>query len=75
MSAPVTLTDVQGRRVFGFDRATDPYSVLHRIAWAWPEGHKLCDMVGCPGLDGGYCCDCHAIGHAALRAARRTMQP
>lgn len=75
----ITLHDDAGRRMFSFNPPTDPYAVLHALAWAWPEGLPICGTRAwpCPLIDEtgrhrrSYCLDCHCMGSWALEEARR----
>lgn len=70
MGRVITLLDEQGRRMWAFAPSTDPYRVLHAVAWAYPRGEPVCGAP-CPAVEGQYCIDCHAIASAALTEARK----
>ena len=42
----------------------DSYVILE-LAWAWPNGQKLCDLKVCPRTEGGYCLECHMVASEA----------
>jgi len=46
----------------------DSYVILE-LAWAWPNGQKLCGLKRCPSIKGGYCLECHMIAADARSLA------